>query len=183
VTLPTLLDGGRARTIGIGVSLDNAPNDAPDTQSNVHDDVECVLGGPGNDTLVGSFFPNILVGNAGNDAITDGGGGRDVMIGGTGADVMAGNGSDDLRIAARTAYDASFTSLLALRGAWASSSSYSTRVSQLKAGVSGVKIASSTVFNDSAIDALFGGTAGGWFVINAGDTVKDRSSSETVTTL
>jgi serralysin len=50
-------------------------------------DIENVIGGGGNDTLVGSGGANSLSGGAGND-ILDGWGGKDILTGGEGADVF-----------------------------------------------------------------------------------------------
>ncbi len=50
-------------------------------------DIENVIGGGGNDTLVGSGGANSLSGGDGNDHL-DGRGGKDILTGGEGADVF-----------------------------------------------------------------------------------------------
>jgi Ca2+-binding RTX toxin-like protein len=57
-------------------------------------DVENVLGGSGNDVLVGSDDANVLTGNAGNDTIS-GLGGTDTLSGGDGDDSINGGGGND----------------------------------------------------------------------------------------
>ncbi|MDQ2081666.1 Ig-like domain-containing protein [Xanthobacteraceae bacterium Astr-EGSB] len=57
--------------------------------------IENVIGGAGNDTLIGDDAANVLDGGLGNDTI-DGGAGNDVLIGGAGNDVLTGGDGDDL---------------------------------------------------------------------------------------
>jgi Ca2+-binding RTX toxin-like protein len=101
------------RTGSVSVSLDAADNDGeagegdncggvvnfnpPGTEEGdpvSAQDVENVLGGSGNDVLVGSDDANTLVGNAGNDTIS-GLGGTDSLSGGDGDDSLAGGGGND----------------------------------------------------------------------------------------
>jgi Ca2+-binding RTX toxin-like protein len=56
--------------------------------------IENVMGGSGNDTLVGDNAANVFTGNAGNDTLT-GEGGSDVLLGGDGDDTLAGGAGND----------------------------------------------------------------------------------------
>ena len=77
------------RTEPVEVSLDGLPNDGEAGEGdNVGTDVEDVLGGSGDDILVGSAQANLLYGGAGDDDL-DGGLGADTIIGGDGADDVA----------------------------------------------------------------------------------------------
>jgi Ca2+-binding RTX toxin-like protein len=66
--------------------------------------IENVIGGGGNDLIVGSAVANILSGGAGDDNLKASGGddtlfggaGNDVLDGGTGADTMSGGTGDDI---------------------------------------------------------------------------------------
>lgn len=53
-----------------------------------------MLGGTGNDTLIGSSSADVLYGGAGNDNLS-GGAGNDILIGGTGNDVLDGGAGAD----------------------------------------------------------------------------------------
>ena len=77
-----------ARTRGLRVSLNGRADDGePREWDNVFLDVENVIGGGGNDVLVGSGRPNRLEGRGGNDTLT-GGAGRDALYGGAGNDTF-----------------------------------------------------------------------------------------------
>jgi Ca2+-binding RTX toxin-like protein len=79
--------------IGIGRSNDGERNE----QDDVGLDVEGVVGGRGNDRIVGSRLANVLRGGAGKDVL-DGGAGNDRLFGGPGDDQLAGRaGNDQLR--------------------------------------------------------------------------------------
>lgn len=70
------------------VTLDDRGDDGnqqPFEGDNVHSDVEHVLGGAGNDELIGNDLPNALLGGPGNDLL-DGGGGFDDLDGESGDD-------------------------------------------------------------------------------------------------
>lgn len=77
----------------VTVTLDNVANDFP-SQANVKADIEHVVGGFGNDTLVGSAARNELEGGPGNDEIS-GGGASDILDGGPGADLISGGAGVD----------------------------------------------------------------------------------------
>lgn len=72
----------------VSVRLDGTANDGASGEGdNVPDDVENVLGGSGDDSLVGSGAANGLTGANGDDFLA-GGGGPDLFSGGSGADVL-----------------------------------------------------------------------------------------------
>lgn len=93
-----------SRTAGVVVTLDNVANDGtpassvptttPGEGDNVHGDVERVVGGHGNDHLVGNDAANYLIGGDGDDHI-EGHAGNDVIEGGGGKDVLHGNAGED----------------------------------------------------------------------------------------
>jgi Ca2+-binding RTX toxin-like protein len=77
-------------TASLSLTLDGLQNDGePGTASpdNIGADIEAVVGGSGNDRLVGNASGNLLVGKAGNDDVT-GAGGRDALFGSAGNDIM-----------------------------------------------------------------------------------------------
>jgi Ca2+-binding RTX toxin-like protein len=83
------------RTVNLTISLDNNANDgASGEHDNIHSDIENILGGSGNDRIVGSLFDNGLNGGAGNDTIY-GGAGNDTITGGSGHDLLFGQDGND----------------------------------------------------------------------------------------
>ena len=170
-------------TVALSVSLNDLADDGPAKNDNVHSDVENVLGGSANDTILGGVVANLFVGNGGADTLR-GFGGRDVLIGGKGGDTLAGLAGDDLLIGASTVYDANLSFLLTIGFEWRNTAnSYATRVSRLLAGVQGAKISAANVPNDLAVDTLLGGSEQDWFVYHTGDTLSDKVSGETATKL
>lgn len=160
-----------------------------------------LFGGDGNDTLDagGSTANNVLVGNAGADSLV-GGSGRDLLIGGAGADTLKGGGGDDILIGGYTDYDANLTALCAIMSEWGrtdANSSYSTRVKNLTDGsgspnrLNGSYFLTAktvhTVYDDAAIDSLFGEAGLDWFFArktgNKKDKVNDLSTGEVVTAI
>jgi Ca2+-binding RTX toxin-like protein len=99
---PDVLTGGpghdvvtyAGRTSGVGVSLDGAADDGAPGEGDAVDS-EDVLGGAGDDTLVGDNGANALDGGPGDDVIA-GAGGSDRLSGGPGSDyVDARDGTPD----------------------------------------------------------------------------------------
>ena len=95
------------RTIGVTVTIGSEGMDdgAPGELDRVEGDIENVMGGAGNDVLIGDSKPNKLTGNAGDDELHGEGGGdllygndgQDVLVGDNGNDKLyGGNGADDL---------------------------------------------------------------------------------------
>lgn len=79
----------------IRVTFDGSANDgAVGEGDNVLPSVEAVVGGPGNDTLIGDRRRNVFLGRGGNDTLV-GSAGADRLKGGSGSDsVRAGPGPD-----------------------------------------------------------------------------------------
>src|SRR5207247_494810 len=76
------------RSAGVVVRLDGAANDGEAGEAdNVHNDVEVVQGGDGNDVLYGNDSPNTLRGGPGADYL-DAAGGSDSLYGEPGADLL-----------------------------------------------------------------------------------------------
>jgi Ca2+-binding RTX toxin-like protein len=83
------------RAENLKISLDNVANDGgAGDNANVLADVENVIGGSGNDKLVGNPFANNLQGGAGNDTLY-GGAGNDTLDGGSGRDMLFGQDGND----------------------------------------------------------------------------------------
>ena len=80
------------RADDLDVSLDDAADDgAPGEGDNVHSDIEHVVGGAGDDTIVGSPANETLDGWQGDDVL-DGGAGADHLVGGAGFDAVSYEG-------------------------------------------------------------------------------------------
>ncbi|WP_439517058.1 calcium-binding protein, partial [Limnospira sp.] len=86
-------------------TVDTIDGNAGDNFLAGHLDSIVLIGGPGNDTLVGSAFRNdLLLGNEGNDSLVGGPGndslfggpGNDTLTGGTGNDIIRGGDGEDL---------------------------------------------------------------------------------------
>lgn len=120
--------------------------------------------GAGNDVLIGGNGDNILVGGTGNDVLI-GGHGRDILIGGTGHDFIAGRGGDDILIGGSTIYDNNPTALFQILGVWASPTmSYNDRTAAIAVGTGGVpKLDATTVTANGNHDILVGGSGMDWF--------------------
>ena len=142
-----------------------------------------LLGGADNDELWGNAGDDILVGGDGDDFL-DGGPGIDLLIGGLGADDLHAGAGGDLLIGARTAFDANATALSAILAEWSSARSYETRIANLRGPGSNPRAngnyflktsgAQATVFEDSATDALTGGSGRDWFFAQLSGKRKDK---------
>ena len=91
-----------ARVSPVIVTIDGTANDGVSGElDNVKTDVESVIGGDGNDALVGSSAANVLSGGPGQDSL-DGDTGNDTLDGGAQADVFTGGaGTDTVTYASR----------------------------------------------------------------------------------
>jgi hypothetical protein len=154
-----------------------------------------LIGGSASDTLDAqcSTAANVLVGGGGNDTLL-GGSGNDILIGGLGNDTATGNGGDDILIGGTTSYDANLAALCALMREWGrSDASYSTRVNHLKGSTGGLNgsyvLTTATVQDDGVADTLTGNAGTDWFFARVPgyswqkDRVIDRTSAETLTSL
>jgi Ca2+-binding RTX toxin-like protein len=95
--------GYATETLPVKVTLDGAANDGSSADQNpdsgkgdsVGTDVENIVGGQGNDTLIGSVAGNGIWGGPGNDNL-QGGGGPDTLNGEGGDDYLQGQDSTDV---------------------------------------------------------------------------------------
>ena len=88
------------RKARLRISLDRRADDGQAGEKDlVYEDVENVIGGAGNDVIIGSRQGNRLDGGAGNDTLI-GGAGDDTLVGGSGRDVLRGDDGDDVLLAA-----------------------------------------------------------------------------------
>jgi hypothetical protein len=109
--------------------------------------IDNVIGGSGNDILVGDAGKNHLVGGVG----------RDLLIGGFGADRLEGGGDDDLLIDGVTIYDEDADMLAWIRSVWSSAGTYQNRVASL------MPYLAKGVYLDSSADELWGQAGQDWF--------------------
>src|SRR5205823_2648962 len=129
--------------------------------------LENVIGGAGNDILVGNAVANGLTG----------GPGRDLLIGGAGADRLYGGGEDDLLIGGTTSWDSNNAALQAILAEWNRTDLVAAeRIKHLRNGGglnvlngSPIRLSASTVFDDLAADALTGSLGNDWFWTFPGD--------------
>jgi Ca2+-binding RTX toxin-like protein len=143
-----------------------------------------LFGQAGDDVLSGSFGDDVLVGDAGNDTL-EGNAGRDLLFGGLGADSLyshdidgftSGNDSD-LLSSDFTAleYDADRLALLHRR--WTTTDSYSERLHNLRYE-DHPALNNGTVFDDFALDQMFGDGGLDWFVSLGTDLVLNPEALE-----
>ena len=84
-----------AASVPLTISIDGQANDgARGERDAVATDVENIVGGSGNDSIIGSTAANDLDGGTGNDSII-GGAGDDAIDGGTGNDSISGGSGND----------------------------------------------------------------------------------------
>ncbi|HEY2760191.1 MAG TPA: hypothetical protein VGI75_05595, partial [Pirellulales bacterium] len=167
-------------------------------------------GGAGNNTLDYSNYPiavtvnlsmgtatnvsggvsnfNAVIGGSGADNLT-GSSGRDLLFGGAGADKLTGGSGDDILFDATPSFGANATTIDSLLTYWNRTDlDYITRITQLRAGTTGVvnlpKLNATNVKNDSNIDMLTGGADNDWFFASLGsknkDTVVDLELAEQI---
>jgi Ca2+-binding RTX toxin-like protein len=152
-----------------------------------------LIGGDGNDQLTGGSGPAVLVGGNGNDTLRAGAG-RCILIGGAGGDTLSGGRGDCVLIGGTTHYDANPQALAMLLAEWNDTGGYRSRVANLlgpNPGLNGryflnpgtaatptTPAMAATVRDDSAADALFGGSNSNWFF--RGGKVADRVANRLV---
>ncbi len=154
--------------------------------------IENVIGGSGDDILIGNTLNNTLTGNDGNDVLVgangndtlSGGNGRDILIGGRGLDNLNGGADDDILVAGYSNSDARISDLTAFQTEWKRNIAYSTRIANLRAGVGtgspkpSLK-AKTTVFNDAGEnDQLNGSTGTDWYIKALDDVITGLVSGE-----
>ncbi|MBX3417990.1 MAG: hypothetical protein KF851_10335 [Pirellulaceae bacterium] len=150
-----------------------------------HQGNDILFGDAGDDKLYGHEGDDILSGGEGNDRLF-GGKGLDLLFGGSGADWLYGQMGEDVLVGNMSDFDNNAPALMRFRTAWQSSSSYATRVDQIRSGshpaLSGLRLHfGTTVHDDEAKDRFFGGRMDDWFVgLGLFDEILDRSESEMV---
>ena len=106
-----------------------------------------------------------------------------MLIGGRGSDQLDGGKDDDLLVAGFTLFDDNREALLAIMKEWNSSDSFTNRRSHLMGTTSGSLSgnfllkpsgSSRTVFDDNAIDELWGGEGRDWFLLNMNSAAQSR---------
>ena len=139
-------------------------------------------GGLGNDRIQGGAAANIILGGDGDDQLL-GGQGRDVMIGGRGSDYLDGGKDDDLLIAGYTSLDNNRSALEAVLREWTSDRSFTDRRNNIMGvtstglnGTSWLKPSGPkrSVFDDDAVDYLWGGEGRDWFLLNMDSAESSR---------
>jgi Ca2+-binding RTX toxin-like protein len=147
--------------------------------------VQNVRGGKGSNTLTGNSQGNILIGGPGANTIT-GGSGRSILIADKGTGTVTGGSADDIVIGGYTSYDSSSTAndlaLEAILGEWQSRDSYTTRISKIKAGLTGgyKLVWGKTVHDNGQVVILTGGGGRNWFFKGTKDTITDYHSGEQI---
>jgi hypothetical protein len=131
-----------------------------------------VFAGTGADTVIGGGGDDVIVGADGADQISGGAGG-DLLIGGADADQVSGGAGDDILIGGRTMYDlhtdANIKALSTLEDAWSTTPVYLVNVLLLGLGIGPshpYSLNGSTVADDGVNDALSGGAGQDWFLGN-----------------
>ncbi len=154
-----------------------------------------LFGLSGNDTLIGGGGDDILFGGAGDDSLS-GGAGRDWLLGGSGIDNLQGGLGDDLVIGDRgigfenesdTSFDAfNHAAIQLIFSEWTSSRSYLQRIQRIQSGLgprNAVRLSSTTLAADLAVDTILGNEGNDWFWAELQDVLPDRLSSERVNRL
>jgi Ca2+-binding RTX toxin-like protein len=128
-----------------------------------------LFGDGGNDFLFGTFGDDFLAGGAGDDAIY-GLFGNDMLFGGAGRDALFGGHGEDLLIADTTAFDADVNAAAAIQREWTSGHTYEDRAANVRGDSTRANFGerlngnvflratgpNATVFDDQAVDSLFG---------------------------
>ena len=127
---------------------------------------------------------NVLVGGAGNDTIV-GGAGRSLLIGGSGVDNVGGGAGDDIVIGGFSTFDNNNAALDSILAEWQSAvDSYVTRINFIKngGGLNGTNTLNlgTTVIDDLAANVLSGGAGNDWFFKGRNDGITDFATGERV---
>jgi Ca2+-binding RTX toxin-like protein len=164
------LTAGTATNVGRGIRgiqnvLGGAGNDVliGDGANNI------LCGGPGNDIIYGIGGNNVLCGSGGNDTLV-GGSGRDILIGGPGADVLKAGDGGDILVAGSLAFDTDLARLGALLAEWSRTDlSFGQRIDHLlNGGGLNVLDGAPVLLNagmvlDGGRNTLIGGRGQDWF--------------------
>jgi hypothetical protein len=172
-------------TLGVTVNLSIVTAGNARGISGLTSNFQLVIGGTGDDTLTGNASKStILVGLEGRDTLV-GGSQQDLILGGLNADTIRGNNGDDLLIAGTTAFDTDRAALLAIYAEWISNRTFAQRTANLWGNGSGTRAngnrflnnaadnITDTVFADSDVDTLLGGSGQDWFFASLGSDTTD----------
>jgi Ca2+-binding RTX toxin-like protein len=159
-----------------GVTVDLATGTATAVAGGVRN-IQNVVGGPGNNILVGDGNANVLVG----------GPGRNLLIGGGGPDTLVGGADEDILIGGSTAYDTDPVALQAIMAEWGRTDlAFADRVDHILNG-GGLNdpylLNPSTVFDDGAANTLTGGLESDLFFVGANDTITNPKDGDVVVNL
>lgn len=154
--------------------------------ANLAPNFQTIIGGEGDDLLIAfSMIASILVGNAGNDRLV-GSASRDILIGGEGADILQGLAGDDILLSGWSVFDARPAALRQLHVEWSSTRPLSERINNLRGTGTPLNhgfyltqaTGRRTIFNDGALDQIYGGTSNDWFISSTTDELLDRLMTE-----
>ncbi len=178
----------RQRNTGVAVNLSTSMPTATSVGT-VVDSFSMLVGGNGNDNLIGSLSRGmVLVGLAGNDSLTAGAG-RDLLIGGLGSDTLQGGAGDDILLGSMPTFQNDLAGLRAIWQEWQSTRSYVERRSNIQGitngGLNGQykfknssNPAEDTLLNDEAVDTLLGGEGTDWFIASLDDLLDSLQPGE-----
>ncbi len=125
-----------------------------------------LLGGDGNDVLIGGSKADSLFGGNGND----------LLIGGADKDTLSGDADDDFLIGGTSSVSGNVTALNAIMAEWISGNAYATRVANLTSSTSNSGANGTTKLtasNDNAADRLTGGSELDLFFSSSLDVLVD----------
>jgi hypothetical protein len=137
-----------------------------------------LIGGDGNNTLLGGAGPTVLVGSSGRN-ILRAGSGPTIMIAGSGVACLFGGTGDNLVIGGTTGYDANPVALEMILAEWGDpTAGYHSRVSHLlgpKSALNGEYYLNlNTVQAGSVLDTLSGGPNNTWYLVSPAQRLGGR---------
>ena len=131
--------------------------------------IQNVIGGTGNDILVGNGG-NVLTGGAGRDLLIAGAScwreSNSGCIAGALASSLNGGDDEDILIGGTTDYDRNAASLRAIMAEWTSSNDYAARVANLRNGTNGAPILNATTVRSNGGNTLNGNAGRDFFFAN-----------------
>ncbi len=170
-TATTLQGGAGVNTLDYSTYLGDVLVDLPlgtATDLAAIGNIQNVIGGLGNNVLVGDGNANVLTGGAG----------RNLIVGGTGDDVIQGGADDNILIPGTTTYDADTAALLTIMQEWTRADlSFAERVGELSSNAFAFPLTVDTVFADLGNDTLIAGPGQNWFAPAAATTTSLQLST------
>ena len=120
---------------------------------------------------------SVLLGGSGDDELI-GGNAHDILIGGLGVDDLKGQADEDLLIGGATLFDDNDRALLAMLREWNSSRTFAQRIANLRGEGTEPRenedfllLPDVTFFDDDAADKLSGGPDSDWLLNDTDDEV------------